>query len=80
MSFSYMCPCTYVSIYLIYNRFAEITARIFHNAEVPVGLFTDYVPTPLIPYAVKTQKYAIGVMVTASHNPKIDNGYKVSKI
>uniref|UniRef100_A0A6M2DLH5 Putative phosphoglucomutase/phosphomannomutase n=1 Tax=Xenopsylla cheopis TaxID=163159 RepID=A0A6M2DLH5_XENCH len=58
-------------------RFAEITARIFHNAEVPVGLFTDYVPTPLIPYAVKTQKYAIGVMVTASHNPKIDNGYKV---
>ncbi|XP_026473532.1 phosphoglucomutase-2 [Ctenocephalides felis] len=59
------------------KRFAEITARIFQNAEVPVGLFTDYVPTPLIPYTVMSEKYAIGIMVTASHNPKDDNGYKV---
>lgn len=46
---------------------------------MPVGLFTDYVPTPLIPYTVMSEKYAIGIMVTASHNPKDDNGYKVEQ-
>jgi phosphomannomutase len=34
-------------------------------------------PTPFVPYSVLKHKCAAGVMVTASHNPKEDNGFKV---
>lgn len=58
-------------------RWAELTATIFVNAGYTVRLFSDVNPTPFIPYAVKKYGCASGVMVTASHNPKDDNGYKV---
>lgn len=58
-------------------RFAELSATIFLNANVKVYLFSDLVPTPFIPFAIGLLGAAAGVMVTASHNPKQDNGYKV---
>ncbi|ERL95093.1 hypothetical protein D910_12363, partial [Dendroctonus ponderosae] len=59
------------------KRWAELTATIFVSAGYKVRLFSDVIPTPFIPFAVKKYGCASGVMVTASHNPKDDNGYKV---
>ncbi|XP_032878056.1 glucose 1,6-bisphosphate synthase [Amblyraja radiata] len=58
-------------------RLAQLTAAVFLGKEIPVYLFSTYVPTPFVPYAVRQLHVAAGVMITASHNPKEDNGYKV---
>lgn len=59
------------------SRFAELSSSIFLQAGYPVYLFSTYVPTPFVPFTVSKLKCIAGVMVTASHNPKEDNGYKV---
>ncbi|XP_028655222.1 glucose 1,6-bisphosphate synthase [Erpetoichthys calabaricus] len=59
------------------ERLAKLTAAVFLSKKVPVYLFSSYVPTPFVPYAVKKLRAIGGVMITASHNPKEDNGYKV---
>ncbi|KAI1893691.1 hypothetical protein AGOR_G00126300 [Albula goreensis] len=59
------------------ERFARLTAAVMLGKGIPVYLFSTYVPTPFVPYAVKKLRAASGVMITASHNPKEDNGYKV---
>jgi len=59
------------------QRFAQLTATVFLNSNVPVWLFRQITPTPFVPYGILKYKTAAGVMVTASHNPKDDNGYKV---
>ncbi|GAB0100116.1 Phosphorylated adapter RNA export protein [Sergentomyia squamirostris] len=59
------------------RRFAEISACIFLHADIPVFLYSKTVATPMVPFAVFEKKCLAGVMVTASHNPKNDNGYKV---
>ncbi|CAK9830957.1 PGM2 [Anthophora retusa] len=59
------------------RRFAELTAAIFVAKNVKVYLFSKIVPTPFIPYGILKYKCAAGIMITASHNPKNDNGYKV---
>ncbi|XP_012141602.1 phosphoglucomutase 2 [Megachile rotundata] len=59
------------------KRFAELTAAIFLAKNMKVYLFSKVVPTPFIPYGVLKYKCAAGIMITASHNPKDDNGYKV---
>lgn len=57
--------------------FAQITALAFSQLGYKVYLYSRLVHTPLVPFGVDTLNAACGVMVTASHNPKDDNGYKV---
>jgi len=59
------------------SRWASLAAGVFLRAGVPVYLFHTTVPTPFVPFTVIQKGAAAGVMVTASHNPKWDNGYKV---
>ncbi|XP_003744897.1 phosphoglucomutase-2 [Galendromus occidentalis] len=58
-------------------RFARLTARAFLQLGVKVFLFNRVTPTPYVPFSILHFGAACGVMVTASHNPKEDNGYKV---
>ena len=59
------------------REFAEDTAAVLAGMGLPVVLFDDIVSTPLLAFAVLNLGAAAGVMVTASHNPRQDNGYKV---
>ncbi|CAL8353998.1 unnamed protein product [Lota lota] len=59
------------------ERLARLAAAVLLSKDVPVLLFSTYVPTPFVAYSVKKFGAAAGVMITASHNPKEDNGYKV---
>ena len=59
------------------REFAENTARVFAANGIKVYLFDDYRPTPLCSFAIRQLKAAAGVVITASHNPKEYNGYKV---
>jgi phosphomannomutase len=58
-------------------RFAQDTVGVFAGAGIPVQWFPTPQPTPLVPYTQKVLDAAAGVVVTASHNPPQDNGYKV---
>lgn len=57
--------------------FAETTAKIFSANDIMVYLFDELRPTPQLSYAVRYYKCHTGVVITASHNPKEYNGYKV---
>ena len=56
---------------------AEDTVRVLAGRGIRVHFFEDYVPTPVLAYAVRRLGAAAGVIVTASHNPPEYNGYKV---
>jgi phosphoglucomutase len=57
--------------------FAHITAATFKLHNIRTYLFDRMVCTPMVPYFTKKFKCLAGVMITASHNPKQDNGYKL---
>lgn len=57
--------------------YAHLSAAVFRSQNIPVYLYPYTVMTPAVPYAVLKLGAAAGIMVTASHNPKQDNGYKV---
>ena len=60
------------------QTFARLAAALFAHEHIHVHLFdSTTVPTPFIPFSIRQLQCQAGIMVTASHNPKDDNGYKV---
>lgn len=60
------------------REFAETAASVIAGNGMTAYLFEDLRPTPELSYAVRETGSAAGIVVTASHNPKEYNGYKVS--
>ena len=60
------------------KEFAKITADVLSANGIHVFIFDNIRPTPEMSYAVRLKGAVAGVMITASHNPKEYNGYKVS--
>ena len=59
------------------NYFATTAAEILSANGIKVYLFNELRPTPLLSFAVRYLKCSSGIVITASHNPKEYNGYKV---
>lgn len=59
------------------QEFAKITARVFLDMGIDAYIFKEPTPVPVLSYAIRSTKADLGIMITASHNPKIYNGYKV---
>ena len=59
------------------KEFAELVAGIVAKQGIKVYLANDTMPTPFLSYMVRYYRCDAGVMITASHNPKDYNGYKV---
>ena len=58
-------------------EFAKITAEVLAANDFTIYLYDSLRPTPQLSFTVRQHKCNIGVMITASHNPKEYNGYKV---
>ena len=59
------------------RELAEETALVLCANGIPAFLFREIMPTPLLSFAVRKLQCDAGVVLTASHNPKEYNGYKV---
>ncbi len=59
------------------DEFANIAASVLTANGIKVYLFDDIRSTPLLAYSVRRLKTQAGIIVTASHNPREYNGYKV---
>jgi len=60
-------------------EFAERTAEIAAGNGIRVFLTNQYAPTPAVSWAVHAKQAGAGVMITASHNPPVYNGFKVKE-
>ncbi len=58
------------------RKYAEISAEILSANGIKAYLFEDLRPTPEVSYAIRKLGCQSGIMITASHNPKVYNGYK----
>lgn len=59
------------------EEFAWEAARIFSANNIKTYLFDELRPVPILSFAVRYLEASVGIMITASHNPKEYNGYKV---
>lgn len=59
------------------KEFARVASSILAANDIKVYLFEDIRPTPMLSYAVRELNTQSGIVITASHNPKDYNGYKV---
>ena len=57
--------------------FARLSAEIMSYKGIKAYLFSELTPTPVLSFAVRHLKASAGIVITASHNPKEYNGYKV---
>ena len=58
-------------------EFARLSAEIMSYKGIKAYLFSELTPTPVLSFAVRYLKTSAGIVITASHNPKEYNGYKV---
>ena len=58
-------------------EFAQISSEVFAAHGIPVFLFREIAPTPLVSFEILRRKAIAGIIITASHNPPEYNGYKV---
>jgi len=59
------------------EHFAQAAAEVLLAHDIPVALPREAMPTQMASYLVVEQGFACGVVITASHNPWTDNGFKV---
>ncbi len=59
------------------KTFAYEAAKVLAACNIKSFVYSELRPTPMLSYAVRYHKASAGIMITASHNPKEYNGYKV---
>jgi phosphomannomutase len=61
------------------EAFAQTAAQICSGAGIPTFLTKEAVPSPVLSYTVKNMQLCAGIMITASHNPPLWNGFKIKE-